>query len=195
MTLTRELSAFVAVLLGLAQPVRLLEGRSYTMSAWVKSEAPGVLSLIGGSDWQFRAQASRTDGQWQRIWKSFSPGARDTDFTLRISTESATPGVWIDDVKLEEGTTPTADPLEEGDKVFLEAEEAQTAVQGDGPLSVAFTLSGSRAVAGVLSARLGTGEPLRQTISLDAGVWRVLVKGESAAAIPLRALCTLHSAP
>jgi hypothetical protein len=174
--------AHVYGMLWLAQPIRLSEGKPYTMSAWVRSHAPGVLSLIGGGDWQFRAQANRTDGQWQRIWKSFTSGAKDTDFTLRISTESPTPGVWIDDAKLEEGTTPTADPLKEGDKVFLEAEDALTVVQGDGPFRVAFTLSNSRAVAGALSARLGTGEPLRQTISLAAGVWRVLVKGESAAA-------------
>jgi hypothetical protein len=174
--------AHVYGMLWLAQPIRLSEGKPCTMSAWVKSDAPGVLSLIGGSDWQFRAQAARTDGHWQRIWKSFTPGATDTDFTLRISTESPTPGVWIDDLKLEEGTVPTAEPLKEDDKVLLEAEEAQTVVQGDGPFSVAFTLSNSRAVAGALSAGLGTGEPLRQTISLATGVWRVLVKGESAAA-------------
>lgn len=169
-------------MLWLAQPVRLSAGKPYTMSAWVSSDAPGILSLIGGSDWQFRAQASRTDGQWRRIWKTFTPGTNDTDFTLRISTESPTPGVWIDDLKLEEGTAPTADPLEESDKVFLEAEQPQTLIQGDGPFNVAFTLSNARAVAGGLSARLGTHEPVRQTVSFASGVWRVLVKGESAAA-------------
>jgi hypothetical protein len=174
--------AHVYGMLWLAQPVCLSEGKPYTMSAWVRSDAPGILSLIGGGDWQFRAPAGRADGRWQRIWKSFTPAAKDCDFTLRISTEIPTPGVWIDDVKLEEGTTPTADPLQDADRVFLEVEEAQAVVQGDGPFSLAFTLSSSRAVAGAFSARMDAGEPLRQTVTLAAGVWRVLVKGESAAA-------------
>ncbi len=79
-----------------------------------------------------------------------------------------------------------------GHKVFLEAEEAQTVVQGDGPFSVAFTLSNPRAVTGAFSAGWGSWEPVRQTISLAAGVWRVLVKGESAAASDARCALTLR---
>ena len=78
--------------LWLAQPVHLSEGKPYTMSAWVKSEAPGIVSLIGGGDWQFRVQARATGGQWHRIAKTFTPGQKDCDFTLRINTESVTPG-------------------------------------------------------------------------------------------------------
>ena len=75
--------AHVYATLWAAQPVRLLEGQPYTMSLWVKSEAPGLLNLIGGGDWQFRVQARPTAGEWQRLWKTF------------------TPGVWMDDVKLD----------------------------------------------------------------------------------------------
>jgi hypothetical protein len=174
--------AHVYGMLWLAQPVRLVEGKSYTLSAWVKSDAPGIISLIGGGDWQFRSQVPRTRGQWQRIWSMFTPGTRDLDFTLRISTESPTPGVWIDDVKLEEGTTPTPDPVRKGDQVFLEAEEAETAIQGDGPFSVAFTVSSARPAAAAFSARLNSGGSLRQSVNLASGVSRVLVKGESASA-------------
>ena len=124
-------------------------------------------------------KARATGGQWQRIAKTFTPGQKDCDFTLRISTESVTPGVWIDDVKLEEGTVPTADLGGGGDHVFLEADEAETLIQGDGPFAVAFTLNNSRAVAGIFSAALNAGESFQQTVNLAAGVWRVLVKGET----------------
>ncbi|MGA2499877.1 MAG: beta-galactosidase [Tepidisphaeraceae bacterium] len=176
--------AHVYGMLWIDRPIRLVEGKPYTMSAWVKSEKPGVISLIGGADWQFRAQASSTDGRWHRIHKTFTPAARDCDFTLRIGTESITPGVWIDDVKLEEGTVPTVDPAVESDKagVFLEAEEAETVVQGDGPFGVAFTLSSPRAIAGIVTAALSTGETLRQAVNVGAGIWRVRIKGEAASA-------------
>jgi hypothetical protein len=174
--------AHIYGMLWLENPVRLLEGKPYTMSAWVKSDAPGIASLIGGGDWQFRTQAVRTHGQWQRIWRTFTPGTGDLDFTPRISTESPTPGVWIDDMKLEEGTTPTTDPVREGDKVFLEAEEAEAVVQGDGPFSVAFTVSNSRTVSATCSAGLSPGGLVRQSVNLAPSVWRLLVKGESTAA-------------
>ena len=169
-------------MLWLTQSVRLSAGKPCTMSAWVKSDAPGILNLIGGGDWQYRVEASRTDGQWQRIWKTFTPAAHDADFILRINTESPTAGVWIDDVKLEAGTAPTADPPEAGDRVSLEAESAQTVVERDGPFTLAFTLHNARPVTGAFSAGLDAGEPLRQTVNLAPGVWRVLVKGETAAA-------------
>ncbi|MCY3018049.1 MAG: beta-galactosidase [Planctomycetota bacterium] len=187
-------SAFGANVYGMlwrTQPARLVEGKPYTMSAWVKSDAPGIVSLIGGGDWQFRVQARATGGQWHRIAKTFTPGQKDCDFTLRINTESVTPGVWIDDVKLEEGTVPTVDPIGEGLQagLFLEADEAETVIQGDGPFVVAFTLNNSRAVAGTFSAALNVGESFRQPVNLAAGVWRVLVKGETSSSSD--APCTL----
>ncbi len=179
-------------MLWLKDPIHLAEGKTYTMSAWVKSEAPGVFSLIGGGDWQFRASANRTDGRWQRISKSFTVGPKDVDFTLRVNTESVTPGVWIDDLKLEEGATPTDNPPAEEDRTFLEAAEGQTTIQGDGPFGVAFTLTNPHKVTGVFSACLGNGEPVRQNLSLDAGVQRLAIKGESASASDTPCTLTLR---
>ncbi|MGO8928784.1 MAG: beta-galactosidase [Limisphaerales bacterium] len=181
MTNGTAFGANVYAMLWATQPVRLVEGKPYTMSAWVKSDAPGIVSLIGGGDWQFRVQVRATGGQWHRIAKTFTPDPKDCDFTLRISTESVTPGVWIDDVKLEEGTVPTVDPIGGRDQpgVFLEADEGETVIQGDGPFGVAFTLNNSRAVAGTFSAALNAGELFRQPVNLAGGVWRVLVKGET----------------
>ena len=176
--------AHVYGMLWRSRPARLIEGKAFTMSAWVKSDAPGIASLIGGGDWQLRVRAHATSGQWRRIWSTFTPGSRDTNFTLRISTESPTRGVWIDDIKLEQGTTPTVDPPELADRgqAYLEADEGETAVQGDGPFSLVFTLSSPRSLAGTLSAELSTGEALRQRINVSAGVWRVRLTGNATAA-------------
>jgi hypothetical protein len=130
--------AHVYGMLWRAQPVRLAEGKPCTMSAWVRSDAPGIVSLIGGGDWQFRAQARATGVRWQRIAKTFTPGPKDCDFTLRICTESMTRGVWIDDVKLEEGSMPTVDPPQPGAeaKLAIDADDADLVVQGDGPFGL-----------------------------------------------------------
>ena len=41
-------------------PVTLHPGRRYILSAWVKSAAPGNVTLIGGAAWQYRALAFPT---------------------------------------------------------------------------------------------------------------------------------------
>ena len=86
------------------QSVRLTEEKPYTMSAWVKSEGPGKVELVGGQDWLYRVHAIGGGGPWRRVWGTFTPRVKDRDFILRINTECPVRGVWIDDVKLEEGT-------------------------------------------------------------------------------------------
>jgi hypothetical protein len=123
------------------EPAKLVVGKTYTMSAWVQSAAPGLVTLAGGGHWQIRAAVEPTGGQWQRIVKSFSPDADDCDFTLRFITESPTRGVWIDDVRLEEGPEATIDlpaSLTNG-AVMLPLEPALT-IQGDGPFHSAFMM-------------------------------------------------------
>jgi hypothetical protein len=167
-----------------SQPVRLVEGRPYTLSAWVQSDAPGIVSVLGGGDWQIRAQARPTGGQWHRIWRTFTPGPKDCSFVARINTESPTRGAWIDDVKIEEGTSPTPDPVTPGENaaLFMEADEPELVIQGDGPFEVAFTLSSPRAVSGTVEATLNPGATLSHPLHLAPGVWRLVLKGEAAAA-------------
>jgi hypothetical protein len=168
-----------------AEPIKLVSGKTYTMSAWVKSEAPGIMSLIGGTDWQFRTQASPTGGKWFRITKSFTPGPADCNFTLRINTESVTSGAWIDDVKLEEGSTATIDPagLSENTPVSLDAENSDLLIQGDGAFDLAFVMTSCDAMTGTWTATLSSGETCRQPANFAAGTWRVRVKGDAASAL------------
>jgi hypothetical protein len=164
-----------------ARPVRLTEGKYYTMSAWIKSDGPAGADLIGGGEWRYRASVGAGGGQWRRIWSTFTAGPKDRDFILRITTEHPTRATWIDDVKLEEGTTPTFDlpPAGEHARAVVDAEEREMTALGDRPFSVAFSLINSRAMAGTLNVTLSTGESLHQQINLGAGAWRLAVKGET----------------
>ncbi len=163
------------------QPVKLPWGKPYTMSAWVKSDKPGGVGLIGGGDWQYRARAHVGGDKWRRIWTSFTAGARDRHFVLRLSTEYPTRGTWIDDVKLEEGTSPTFDPPGPGQsgKAILDADEQEMVVEGDGPFALRFSLINPRAMEGTVCVALSTGESLRQPIHLPAGAWHVSLAGEA----------------
>lgn len=60
-----------------ATPIRVEPGKTYTLSAWVKSESPGQVGLIGGGAWQIRAQAPVTGKDWQRIATTFTAGEGD----------------------------------------------------------------------------------------------------------------------
>ncbi len=182
-TNTTAFGAHVYGMLWLAHPIKLVEGKPYTMSAWVKSDSPGQTRLIGGNDWQIRVTARPTGGQWRRISRTFTPAAKDCDFTLRIGVEAPTPGIWIDDLKLEEGQQATLDPAEGSSAAAsLDAEESDRAAPGDGPFRLAFLLANPRPLVATAEAALSSGQSLRQPLQLAAGTWRLSVSGEARAA-------------
>lgn len=104
--------------LWLNEPVRLRPGTTYTLSYYVLSEDPGVLWVGGGHNWRIRLAAPPTGGSWHRVWTSFTAVPEETDFHLRINVDAPTPGVWIDDLKLEEGDQPTYCEPPEPDRTF-----------------------------------------------------------------------------
>ena len=128
---------------------------------------------MGGADWQYGATALGTDGQWRRFWKTFTAVANDSQFVLRILTESPTAGAWIDDVKVEEGTSPTVALADAGENAhaWLSVDAETGTVQGDGPFRLAFLLSNPQAVAGQWNITLSTGQSLRRPVNLPAGNW------------------------
>ena len=92
----------------LTQTVIVHPNRRYTLSCYVKTDNGGVAWIGGGRKWEHRfALPAKTNG-WQRVVGSFDTLPNETRFTLRINTDSATPGLWIDDVMLEEGPAASA---------------------------------------------------------------------------------------
>jgi len=91
----------------LAQTVRVRPNQRYTLSCYVKTES-GSTWIGGGDRWQHRfALPKKTEG-WQRVTGSFNTVDGETQFTVRINTDSETAGLWIDDVMLEPGGAATA---------------------------------------------------------------------------------------
>jgi len=78
-------------------------GTPYTISAYVRSDDPGVAWIGGAARWRVRCKFPRTYGQWRRVSSSFVTGKDETSIPIMIITESPTKGFWVDDVKLEEG--------------------------------------------------------------------------------------------
>lgn len=92
-----------------AKPIKVKPNTTYTVSAWIHSDSPGVFWIGGFQRWRARAYAPRsgTAGQWRRIHVTYTTGPVETEARVMINTDSPTPGVWIDDFKVEEGDGPT----------------------------------------------------------------------------------------
>jgi len=93
----------------------------YTLSAYVKSENPGIAWIGGGKNWRIRCHIPATENEWTRIQTTFTTLADERTFPLMIVTESPTRGFRVDDVRLEKG--PRATPFiseAERDKPRLE---------------------------------------------------------------------------
>lgn len=92
----------------LTQTVRVRPNQRYTLSCYVKTADGGVAWMGGGIQWQHRFLFPKKTEGWQRVVGSFTTAAGESQFTVRIHTDSATAGLWIDDVMLEPGGEATA---------------------------------------------------------------------------------------
>lgn len=89
------------------QTVRVRPSTRYTLSCYVRTREGGRAWLGGGKDWQYRYAFPTVTEGWQRVVGSFTTGEDERRFTVRILSESPTPGTWVDDVQLEEGDAAT----------------------------------------------------------------------------------------
>lgn len=107
----------------LTQTIRVSPNRRYTLSCYVKTDKGGIAWIGGGRNWEHRFRLPEKTEGWQRVVGSFTTTAGENQFTLRINTDSATPGLWIDDVMLEEGIHATPfvfeAPLEKGESRLI----------------------------------------------------------------------------
>ena len=87
----------------LTQTIRVSPNRRYILSCYVKTDKGGIAWIGGGRNWEHRFRLPEKTEGWQRVVGSFATTAGENQFTLRINTDSATSGLWIDDVMLEEG--------------------------------------------------------------------------------------------
>ncbi|NOY81342.1 MAG: hypothetical protein GXP31_10100 [Kiritimatiellaeota bacterium] len=92
---------------GVVGGIPVKPGRVYTLSAYVRSADAGTAWIGGGQDWRIRLHIPATAGEWKRIQQTFQTRKDEENFPFMIVTESPTPGVWVDDIRLEEGAEAT----------------------------------------------------------------------------------------
>lgn len=90
-----------------SQEIAVEPGALYTLSASFRSTNDAIVWIGGGPDWLVRLAAPRTEGAWARTATTFRTRDDQDTFPLLIATESPTDGVWIDDIKLEQGALAT----------------------------------------------------------------------------------------
>lgn len=175
---------FGAHVYGMAEylsPIPLQAGKRYTLSAYVYSARPGTAWLGGGGGWQFRMRLPASPNGWRRVSMTFVPGEGDVPFVLRLITESPTDGIWIDDIKLEEGDTATPVTSVSSSITQIEPAQEQVEVQGDGAFAVPFvlTLPQTAQVELVATLRQGTRRitSVTRRTRMEAGFHRVIVRG------------------
>lgn len=179
------------------EPLALVPGRSYTLSAWVNSAQGGISWIGGGKDWQIRLQVPQTRGAWRRVWLTFKASDDDREFVLRIATESPAPAVWMDDIKLEEGTEPTPVPPSDdaSDAAQLSPLLPTTEIQGDGQFLTDFLLYTARPLKAEAQADWNTRSTTKHPITVEPGAWRIVVRGEAYAASDVPRPLTLKLTP
>jgi len=163
------------------QPLPLQAGKRYTLSAYVHSPDPGIAWIGGGSEWQFRMRLPASPEGWQRVSMTFTPGERDVPFVLRINTDSPTKGIWIDDIKLEEGetSTPFCDDSATTPVLQVEPLHERVEIQGDGAFTVSFSLATPYSAEAQLRVRVSRGSSISVSRKLAAGFYRVVIQGEA----------------
>lgn len=162
-------------------PTAIEPGKQYTLSGWTKSDNPGYARLGGGGSWLNRITLPATGGKWQRVAVTFTANEADRKFEIALVLKDVTRGLWLDDVRLEQGSRATL--AQSSSAVRLCPETPEQEVLSEGEFSSAFLVSVPRALSGTLEATVsGVKSKVSRKMDLAPGVMQVVVKGISEAA-------------
>ncbi|MEN3001963.1 MAG: beta-galactosidase [Armatimonadota bacterium] len=79
----------------------------YTLSIRYKAKGGYQGFVGGGKNWRVRLPFEDTGGQWKRAAITFATASDETNFELIIVIEAPSEGLYLDDLKLEEGREAT----------------------------------------------------------------------------------------
>ncbi len=79
----------------------------YTLSVRYRAKGGYQGFVGGGKNWRVRLPFEDTGGAWRRASITFATASDETNFELVITVEAPTDGLYIDDLKLEEGREPS----------------------------------------------------------------------------------------
>ncbi|MCE5322739.1 beta-galactosidase [bacterium] len=169
-------------LLSMAEDIAIEPGKTYTLSAWVKTNDAVLGFITGDKAWRYRAMLPNTNGKWKPVSLTFTADNADKAFNVCVQIESPTTGLWIDNVKFEEGSCATYDALPGGssESVALWPENKNVEMMTDGAFSVPFALKVAKPFKGTINVSLSQPKKsITQRVSLKPGVYQVVVNGES----------------
>lgn len=169
-------------LLSIANPVKIEPDKPYTLSAWIKSDDPGVSSIVGGAGWRYRITLMPTGGEWKHVSMTMLPDNADKDFNIFIQSESPTKGLWIDDIKLEQSEFATIDriPMDMARSIRILPENQDLELLSEGDFSVSFLIYVPKPISGTIEADISTSkEHVKQHVDLKSGTTRIMVNGKS----------------
>ncbi len=154
----------------------------YTLSFYALSDSPGAAWVGGGKGWNIRVSIEPTQGQWRRFHTEFTTDEDETEFVLRINTDSPTPGFRVDDLKLEEGTPASfCEPPPSHVELVLSADESSS-VMVDEDWKKAFDVYTHTRRRVELQVELTQGDASsqrRMEATLEQGFSHVQVSGEA----------------
>ncbi|MCE5322743.1 beta-galactosidase [bacterium] len=171
-------------LLSYGKTVAVEPGKPYTLSAWVKSECPGVSSICAGMGWRYRVTLQSTGGIWRPFSMTFTPDNADKgNLGIYVQSESPTSGLWLDDFKLEQSDHATYDQVPNGTAYILQLwpESRDMELLTDGSFSVPFLLNVTRSINAVLEASISK-KSIKKSVRLEPGLVQIMVGGTSSSA-------------
>lgn len=172
-------------LLSMAGNIPIVTGKTYTLSAWVKSNDAVLGFICGDGAWRYRVVLPNTNSKWEPVSVTFTADKADKSFSPLMQIESPTTCLWLDDVKFEEGTCATYDALpgDSSKPVQLWPENKNVEIMADDAFSVPFALKVAKPFRGMIDVSLSLPKKsISQQVSLEPGVYQVVVNGESSTA-------------
>ena len=160
--------------------IKVKPATQYVLSFYARSDSPGAAWVGGGQGWRIRKRISPTGGKWRRFSIVFTTGGNETEFVLRINTDSPTPGFWVDDMKLEEGDRPTLCEPPPGCKDIILMPPEWHSAMPNGPWESVFEVFAPLKRAVYVTALLTQGEKSvekKKSTQLSPGVSKIRVKG------------------
>lgn len=143
----------------------------YTLSVRYKTREGYVGFIGGGEGWRVRLPLEDTGGVWKRASITFATKPNENNFELVVVIEAPTDGVWIDAVKLEQGSRATPfTPAETPDRPLLTLDDLGEQIYlSDQRGRIGFELYTAQPLRNLeVEVQLGT-QRARQRVNLRAG--------------------------
>jgi len=169
-------------LLSLAKAIHIEPGKPYTLNVWIKSEDPGVASIVAGAGWRYRITIPATGGKWMPVSMTCLLDEADKNFEIFLQSESPTKGLWIDDIKLEPGSTANYSNLPDtaNHDIQLWPQSRNVEIMADGGFSLPFLIRTDKAVSCEIEAGLsGSSEHISDRLQIEPGRSQVMINGSS----------------